>query len=228
MRATLPYYKLTTRRRKLNIRPFKYDSPPNLSLNCFCCEVTLSLHMCNVHFPSDAMDKLGLRRYCCRRMLLSHVNLIDKLLNYAPLEKWETFSCSPWDMRKVHKTFHASLDKRTSESFFTVYLFIVSLKPAYKFWVFYRPKVLTFNFSIQNNRQSRRFYSIFLPHTSPNSSKIRPNLLHSSLHHVQHQWPDWDGCCPSPGSSQCGGPLQSDRQSQQPKTGRRLPPRVTP
>ena len=26
-------------------------------------------------------------RYCCRRMLLGHVDLIEKLLNYAPLEK---------------------------------------------------------------------------------------------------------------------------------------------
>lgn len=36
---------------------------------------------------SDALDALGLKRYCCRRMLLSHVDLIEKLLNYAPLEK---------------------------------------------------------------------------------------------------------------------------------------------
>ncbi|CAG0920401.1 unnamed protein product [Notodromas monacha] len=35
----------------------------------------------------DALDSLGLKRYCCRRMLLGHVDLIEKLLNYAPLEK---------------------------------------------------------------------------------------------------------------------------------------------
>ena len=35
----------------------------------------------------DALDSLGLKRYCCRRMLLAHVDLIEKLLNYAPLEK---------------------------------------------------------------------------------------------------------------------------------------------
>ena len=35
----------------------------------------------------DALDALNLRRYCCRRMLLAHVDLIEKLLNYHPLEK---------------------------------------------------------------------------------------------------------------------------------------------
>lgn len=32
--------------------------------------------------PNDALDQLGLRRYCCRRILLTHVDLIDKILNY--------------------------------------------------------------------------------------------------------------------------------------------------
>lgn len=40
-----------------------------------------------LRFFSDALDALGLKRYCCRRMLLGHVDLIEKLLNYAPLEK---------------------------------------------------------------------------------------------------------------------------------------------
>ena len=32
---------------------------------------------------SDAMDRLGCKRYCCRRMLMTHVDLIEKLLKYA-------------------------------------------------------------------------------------------------------------------------------------------------
>lgn len=27
-----------------------------------------------------AMDQLGLKRYCCRRMIMTHVDLIEKLL----------------------------------------------------------------------------------------------------------------------------------------------------
>ncbi len=35
----------------------------------------------------EALDALCLRRYCCRRMILTHVNLIDKLLDYETLER---------------------------------------------------------------------------------------------------------------------------------------------
>lgn len=38
---------------------------------------------------SDAMNDLGLKRYCCRRMILTHVNLIDKLLAYHTFTRKE-------------------------------------------------------------------------------------------------------------------------------------------
>jgi len=36
----------------------------------------------------DALDKLGLKRYCCRRILLTHIDLIDKQLEYTETEKF--------------------------------------------------------------------------------------------------------------------------------------------
>jgi len=30
----------------------------------------------------DALDALGLKRYCCRRMLMTHVNLVDNMAKY--------------------------------------------------------------------------------------------------------------------------------------------------
>lgn len=32
--------------------------------------------------PKEALDKLELQRYCCRRIILTHVDLSDKLLAY--------------------------------------------------------------------------------------------------------------------------------------------------
>jgi DNA-directed RNA polymerase I, II, and III subunit RPABC5 len=34
----------------------------------------------------ESMDKLELKRYCCRRMVLTHVDLIEKMLKYNPIE----------------------------------------------------------------------------------------------------------------------------------------------
>lgn len=69
-------------------------SPERWTPGCFTCgkivgnkwEAYLGLLQAE-YTEGDALDALGLKRYCCRRMLLAHVDLIEKLLNYAPLEK---------------------------------------------------------------------------------------------------------------------------------------------
>jgi DNA-directed RNA polymerase I, II, and III subunit RPABC5 len=33
--------------------------------------------------PNEALDSLSLKRYCCRRMVLTHVDVIEKLLQYG-------------------------------------------------------------------------------------------------------------------------------------------------
>ncbi|MFQ5838218.1 MAG: DNA-directed RNA polymerase subunit N [Thermoplasmata archaeon] len=33
--------------------------------------------------PKEALDELGLERYCCRRMLLSHVDLIEDVIPFG-------------------------------------------------------------------------------------------------------------------------------------------------
>ncbi len=33
--------------------------------------------------PKKVLDSMGLRKYCCRRILLSHVDLIDEILLYS-------------------------------------------------------------------------------------------------------------------------------------------------
>lgn len=39
----------------------------------------------------EALDKLKLKRYCCRRMVLTHVDLIEKFMHYNLFEKKENY-----------------------------------------------------------------------------------------------------------------------------------------
>ncbi|RJX16596.1 DNA-directed RNA polymerase subunit N [Candidatus Bathyarchaeota archaeon] len=33
--------------------------------------------------PGKVLDELGIKKYCCRRMLLSHVEIIDEILEFS-------------------------------------------------------------------------------------------------------------------------------------------------
>ena len=37
--------------------------------------------------PGDVLDDLGLKRYCCRRMLLGNVEVIDDVMRYSETTK---------------------------------------------------------------------------------------------------------------------------------------------
>ncbi|MBD53125.1 MAG: DNA-directed RNA polymerase subunit N [Acidimicrobiaceae bacterium] len=60
-----------------------------IPVRCFTCGKVIGnkwntylAQLGNGSTEEQALDNLGLRRYCCRTMILSHVNLIDKLLLY--------------------------------------------------------------------------------------------------------------------------------------------------
>ncbi|PFH37421.1 DNA-directed RNA polymerase II RPB10 [Besnoitia besnoiti] len=63
-------------------------------IRCFTCGKVIAhlwekwIDMIDEDRPEgEALDILGLDRYCCRRMLLTHADLIDKLLAYNIYEK---------------------------------------------------------------------------------------------------------------------------------------------
>jgi DNA-directed RNA polymerase subunit N (RpoN/RPB10) len=58
-------------------------------VRCFTCGAVIGhlyedyLSMINENKePAEVLDKLGIERYCCRRMFLSHVDVIDKIVKY--------------------------------------------------------------------------------------------------------------------------------------------------
>lgn len=66
-----------------------------IPVRCFSCGKVIG-HMWKTYkyqvqdkgeSPDKVMDKLGLRRYCCRRMLLSNVDLTQKIINHTNFKK---------------------------------------------------------------------------------------------------------------------------------------------
>lgn len=60
-----------------------------IPVRCFTCGALIadkwnkfSERVARGEDPAKVLDELGVRRYCCRRMFLSHVDLIDVVLRY--------------------------------------------------------------------------------------------------------------------------------------------------
>lgn len=60
-----------------------------IPVRCFSCGKVIgdrwesfSRRVAGGESPQGVLDDLGLTRYCCRRMLLSHVELIDEILKF--------------------------------------------------------------------------------------------------------------------------------------------------
>jgi DNA-directed RNA polymerase subunit N len=58
-------------------------------VRCFTCGAVVgdkweefSRRVKNGENAGTVLDELGVKRYCCRRMLLSHVDIIDEILKF--------------------------------------------------------------------------------------------------------------------------------------------------
>lgn len=61
-----------------------------IPIRCFTCGKVIAQkwtkyndHVNSGQTKSKALDNVGLKRYCCRRMFLTCVDLIDKQLDYC-------------------------------------------------------------------------------------------------------------------------------------------------
>ena len=62
-----------------------------IPVRCFTCGAVIGnkwqkyIHLVRDEHQTEqeALNLLGLKRYCCRRMLLTHVDLIEKMLLYS-------------------------------------------------------------------------------------------------------------------------------------------------
>ncbi len=64
-----------------------------IPIRCFTCGKPLGhlweefkRRVLNGEEPAKILNELGVTRYCCRRVLLAHVELIDQVLRYSRFE----------------------------------------------------------------------------------------------------------------------------------------------
>jgi DNA-directed RNA polymerase I, II, and III subunit RPABC5 len=61
-----------------------------IPIRCFTCNKVIGnkwetfIKLKETYDDKDSLDIIELKRYCCRRMILTHVELIEKLLKYNP------------------------------------------------------------------------------------------------------------------------------------------------
>ena len=60
-----------------------------IPVRCFSCGKIIgdkweafSQRLSRGEHPNEVLDDLGFERYCCRRMMLSHVELVDEFLKF--------------------------------------------------------------------------------------------------------------------------------------------------
>jgi len=61
-----------------------------IPVRCFSCGKVIAglwneyIALLKIGFSEgESLDALRLKRYCCRRMLLTHIDVIEKILNYT-------------------------------------------------------------------------------------------------------------------------------------------------
>jgi DNA-directed RNA polymerase subunit N (RpoN/RPB10) len=58
-------------------------------VRCFTCGSVIGdkyeeyVDLLKKNKPAAALDKLEIKRYCCRRMFLSHIDLVDEVVKYT-------------------------------------------------------------------------------------------------------------------------------------------------
>lgn len=69
-----------------------------IPIRCFTCGKLLAdkweeyiKRVKNGENPAKVLDELGIKKYCCRRMMISHKEIIDEVLKYVEISNKRKF-----------------------------------------------------------------------------------------------------------------------------------------